>query len=302
MITTGNHSNQNAWLGAAWKVAAFACYAGLNGIARYLSGGHAHFLEPLPVYEIVFFQDLFALFLILPWFFKEFNQFKKSDLSIHLLRGLFSGVAVISWYFALFYLPLADAVAISVVGPVLGVMFARIFLRERLNILRFLVIGVTFGIAFYAMQTWSVIYQQQDNYYGLLLVLFSAFCFAMAKITTRALAKRGTNAKWLTISLLFFILPVSLIPALVNWTPVSAHHFGWLMLAGALTVSAIYCVSQALVYAEITFLAPFDISRFIFNSIVGYFAFTELPTAWALVTISLMFCLVAWQLKRARSH
>lgn len=295
------HSLENSWIGAAWKVAAFACYAGLNGIARYLSGGNNQFIQPLPVYEIVFFQDLFAFVMVLPWFFQTMLQWRFQHLPLHITRGILSGVAVIGWYFALFYLPLADAVAMSVVGPMLGVLIAKTVLKEKIKTLRLSLIILSFTLALIMMNTWSVLQTHQQNYKGLFFVLFSALCFALAKITTRMLAQRGTQAKCLTFTLLLFILPVSFIPALASWVPISGIHIGWLMLAGLLTVASIYCVSQALIYAEVTFLAPFDLSRFVFNAIVGYFAFTELPTMWALIAMALVFALVALQLKKHRA-
>lgn len=288
-----------SWIGAAWKVAAFACYAGLDGLARYLSGGAVTQLQPLPVCEIVFFQDVIAFLILIPWYLKVKSLVKISQLPIHLMRGLFSGLAVITWYFALFYLPLGDAVAISVIGPVIGVMLANFFLKEKLNFIRLLVIGCSFFAALYFMRTWEIIHDNQTSLLGTLFVVISAVLFALAKITTRVLAKQGCSARLLTLSLLLFIIPVSLVPALAEWVPVTLAHLGWLTLAGLLTVGAIVCVSKALVYAEITFLAPFDICRYLFNIIVGYFAFTEIPTLWALCAVSLMFFALAWQMRRS---
>lgn len=296
-----NPKSHHAWMGAAWKIAAFACYAGLDGVARYLSGGVVSDIPALPVYEIVFFQDLIAFLILLPWYFKSAAAWRLKHIPIHILRGVFSGVAVITWYFALFYLPLSDAVALSIVGPIMGVLIANWVLKEKLNIVRIALISVSFIATLFIMQTVEVLKANQANSLGVLFVLISAFCFAVAKITTRLLAQRGCGARMLTLSLLLFIIPVSLIPALSQWTPISVDHLGWLSLAGLLTVLAIYCVSKALVFAEITFLAPFDICRFLFNSIVGYLAFTELPKLWALSTMMVFFALIAWNIKKSAS-
>lgn len=297
-----DQKSHHAWMGAAWKIAAFACYAGLDGVARYLSGGVSSDIPALPVYEIVFFQDLIAFMILLPWYFKSAASWRLTHLPIHLLRGVFSGVAVITWYFALFYLPLSDAVALSIIGPVMGVLIANWILKEKLNVIRIALISTSFIATLFIMQTLEVLKANQANRLGILFVLISAFCFAVAKISTRMLAQRGCGARMLTLSLLLFIIPVSLIPALSQWTPVSMVHLGWLSLAGLLTVFAIYCVSKALVFAEITFLAPFDICRFLFNTIVGYLAFTELPKLWALSAMMVVFALIAWNIKRSESR
>lgn len=301
MHKVSSKNNHHAWLGAAWKVAAFACYAGLDGIARYLSGGSESQLNPLPVYEIVFYQDVIAFLILLPWYFKDLGTLRLNHLPTHLLRGIFSGVAVITWYFALFYLPVADAVAISVIGPVMGVLIANYVLKEKLNLMRILIISTSFIVALVTMETFDVIRHSQSSRLGVIFVFLSAFCFAAAKITTRLLAKKGHSAQVLTLSLLLFIIPISLIPALSHWVPVQLEHVLWLSLAGLLTVFAIFSVSKALVFAEVTFLAPFDLFRFLFSSIVGYFAFTELPTLWALLMMVAALVFVAWNVKRSES-
>lgn len=302
-LPSGFVSNKNRnqpWLGAAWKVGSFACGALLNGLARYLSGGGDGSTLPvaaLPVYEIVFFQDLFALLILLPLYFKSFDFKQFQHLPVHFFRGLTSAVAVITWYFALFYLPLADAVAISVIGPIMGVVLARWFLKEKLNFWRIVLIGSSMIVAAFMMQTVDVLKGNSANFVGLLFVFISALCFALAKVSTRYLAETGCNARFLTLSLLLFIVPVSVVPAILHWVPLELYHLPWLILAGGLTVVAIMCVSKALIYSEISFLAPFDICRFVLNAAVGYYAFTELPTLSAMILATIFLVFISWKVR-----
>lgn len=104
----------------------------------------------------------------------------------------------------------------------------------------------------------------------------------MAKLATRKLAQLGETPHSLTTFLFIFIVPVSFVPALLHWSTPEIMHWPWLVAAGGLTALAIYCVSSALVYAEVSFLAPFDLCQFILNSIVGYVAFMELPAPWVI--------------------
>jgi drug/metabolite transporter (DMT)-like permease len=90
----------------------------------------------------------------------------------------------------------------------------------------------------------------------------------------------GETPQTLTYYLFIFIVPMSFVPALIYWVPPDMMHWPWIILAGVLTAMAIYCVSSALAYAEVSFLAPFDICQYILNAIVGYVAFMELPPSW----------------------
>ncbi len=271
------------WFGASWKIAAFACYAGLNAIARYLSGGAQTSLTAhLPVTTIVFFQDLIALTILLPWIIQRKPAFPVKNLSLHLGRVAISAVAIIAWYFALVYIPVAQAVALSIVGPILGVILAKWFLKEKLGWLKAAAIGSSFLIAWLLIQPGSAFMANTENLKGLFFIGLSSLSFAIAKILTRKLAKLGESPQNLTFYLFLFIVPLSLVPALFNWVTPEMVHWPWLLLAGALTALAIFCVSTALVYAEVCFLAPFDICQFFLNTLIGYVAFMELPAPWSL--------------------
>lgn len=283
-MTNSSIQTDRPWYGASWKIAAFACYAGLNGIARYLSGGADTELNVhLPVTVVVFFQDLFGLLLLLPWMIRRGKlALIPNHLPLHLFRVFFSATAIIAWYFVLVFMPLAEAVALSVIGPMMGVLGARWLLKEKMGWQRVLMIVITLSSACLLLHPGSAFMANKSNMAGLISLIISTVSFAMAKLATRRLATLGETAQSLTSYLFIFIVPVSLIPALLHWVTPSMVHWPWLALAGLFTALAIYCVSNALVYAEVSFLAPFDICQFILNTIVGYIAFMELPAPWAM--------------------
>lgn len=293
------HTNNptHSWYGAAWKIAAFACYAGLNGIARYLSGGADTALTShLPVGVVVFSQDVIALCFLLPWILKyRPASWVPSHLGMHLFRVITSALGIITWYFVLRYMPLAEAVALSVIGPLFGVIGAKWLLGEKFGLTRAVTIVLTLVGACFLLQPAHALEANMNNQLGLVFLLISTLSFAMAKLATRRLAQYGETAMSLTTYLFLMIVPVSFLPAALDWVTPELVHLPWLLLAGGLTALAVYCVSNALVYAEVSFLAPFDICQFILNTIVGYLAFMELPAPWAfwLVLAFILFSFTA---------
>lgn len=132
-----SQSTDRPWLGASWKIAAFGCYAGLNAIAKYLTGNVQPTMPHVSVYVLVFFQDLFALLILLPWMLKRGKiAFIPDHIGLHLFRALTSAVAIIAWYFTLVHMALAEAVALSIIGPIAGILGAKWFLKEKLGALR----------------------------------------------------------------------------------------------------------------------------------------------------------------------
>ncbi len=296
------NAQQRPWYGASWKVAGFACYAGLNAIARYLTGGANTQLEShLPVPVIIFCQDLIALCILLPWIVHRAKiRLIPHHFGLHLFRVVMSAAAIIAWYFTIQFMPLAQAVALSVIGPMLGVMGARWFLQEKFGWVRAGIILASLTGACLLVHPGSALISNQSNQIGLLSLLCATSFFAIAKLATRKLATLGESAQSLTSYLFIFIVPVSFIPAILNWVTPLAMHWPWLLLAGALTALAIYCVSNALVHAEVSFLAPFDICQFMMNALIGYIAFMELPAPWAIwfILALLGFSLTALRRKR----
>lgn len=276
--------DRSQWYGASWKVAGFACYAGLNAIARYLSGGANTQLEGhLPVPVIVFWQDLIALLLLVPWIVKRAKvSLIPSHIGLHLARVVVSAMAIMAWYYTLLYMPISQAVALSVIGPMLGVLGAKVFLKERVGWLRAGIILLSLSGACLLVKPNVAFLSNQSNTLGLLCLVLASSFFAIAKLLTRRLATLGETAQSLTSYLFIFIVPVSLIPAMANWVMPLGAHLPWLCLAGVLTALAIYCVSCALVHAEVSFLAPFDICQFMLNAAIGYLAFMEIPSPWAI--------------------
>jgi drug/metabolite transporter (DMT)-like permease len=288
-----SHAMHSPWLGAIWKITAFACYAVLNGIGKYLCGGTESAAIPqLPINTVVFVQDFLALVILLPWLMPK-QKNKIQNKTIHVLRGVFSALAIVTWYQALTYMPIAEAVALSIVGPVMGVLGANLFLGEKIEGTRLYAIFISLILACFVIHPGSAFLQNKANLIGLGCVVSSSLFFAIAKILTRKLAHLGNSPKQLTYSLLMCVVPITLILALTNWqTPQSAHIL-WLLLGGILTAGAIFCVSSSLYYAEVSFLAPFDLFRFTLNAMVGYIAFMETPSIEAILMVGVLFIMMS---------
>jgi drug/metabolite transporter (DMT)-like permease len=94
---------------------------------------------------------------------------------------------------------------------------------------------------------------------------------------SRKLTTLGEFPTVLTTYLLLLMAPVSLIPALYEWTTPSVTHWPWLILLGALAAGAHLSFAKAYQLAEITFLTPIGFSKFFINILVGYLVFQELP-------------------------
>ncbi len=289
-----NHGyNTQLWQGAGWKVLSMACFALINAIVRYCSGGSSASLTivPLPVSMLVFFQNLFGTLCLLPWILtihktQSPNAVDRQGLGgahfgLNLLRVFSAVLGICLWYFALKCMPVAESVALSFTGPIFTVIGAWLLLHEKMNTRRFMAIVLSLSGAFIIARPDIPL---QSNTIGLsaLLPLGSALALALSKLLTRKLVLLGHTPTYLAASLLLLMTPVSLPLALVDWQTPTLQHLPWLIGMGALAACSHFTFGKAYQLADVAFLAPFGFSKFMLGALIGYCFFAELPTAWSL--------------------
>ena len=291
--SANNTYNAKLWQGAGWKVLSMACFAMINGIVRYCSGGSSALLplDPLPVSVLVFFQNFFGTLCLLPWILnihktKSQNAVDKQGLGgahfgLNLLRVFSAVLGICLWYFALKLMPVAESVALSFTGPVFTVIGAWVLLHEKMNARRLIAIGLSLSGAFIISRPDIPL---QSNTIGLaaLLPLGSALALALSKLLTRKLALLGHTPTYLAASLLLLMTPVSLPLALVDWQTPTLQHLPWLIGMGVLAAGSHFTFGKAYQLADVAFLAPFGFTKFMLGALIGYCFFAELPTAWSL--------------------
>jgi drug/metabolite transporter (DMT)-like permease len=268
-----------AWEGAFWIVLSLTCFAGINGIVRYWSGGVDSAIETLPVHVMQFFQNIFGTVFLLPWILKtRVGSFKIRFVGLHMTRVIAAVLGVYLWYLSLKAMPMAESIALSFTGPIFTVIAATLWLKEKINTPRLLAILFSLTGAFIISRP-DLAFNGNTHPIGfaVFLPLSSALAITINKLLTRKLATLGETPTVLTTYLLLLMAPISLLPALYEWTTPSPSHWPWLILLGALASGAHLSISKAYQLAEVTFLTPFGFSKFFINVLIGYLAFSELP-------------------------
>lgn len=272
------------WQGVIWKLLACFFFASINGVVRYISGGTGQEISPLPSAVITFWQNFFGCLIILPWTLKDgLNSLKTKYPQLQTIRISGAVFGVVLWYMSLAHMTIAEAVALGFTGPIFSVIGAKLYLNERLGRIRLIGIGVGFIGAFTILRPDKALWGSQATYqWHVLLPLFSAIAIAISKIASRKLGAHGESPKVMTLTLLFFMSPCALIPALFEWTWPTFHQFMWLGLLGLFSMAAHYSTAKAYQLAEIVFLTPFGFARLLFSALVGFIAFAEIPTSQSL--------------------
>ncbi|MBS0615979.1 MAG: DMT family transporter [Verrucomicrobia bacterium] len=227
----------------------------------------------LPSLMVLFFRSLFAFTFLLPFILRHgMKNLKTTRLPLHLTRVVFITAALFSTYFAYRQLPLATSSAIGFTGPLITSFLAFLFLKETNSPVRWLLIGLGYGGILIMLQGFS---------FHLGLPILMAFVANLLASGSNILSKKLLTTES-SATLLFYATGASMIlsgiASIGIWQMPSIVDIYLLMgvaLCGLLSNATLV---EALKYGRASFVAPFEYTRLIFATTIGYFLFQEIPS------------------------
>jgi drug/metabolite transporter (DMT)-like permease len=243
----------------------------MDAVAKYLA-------QSFPVIEVAWGRYLFHA-LALPLIVGRYGGFatvRSNRLWLQLLRSLLLlGSTVFFWY-AVKFIPLADATAIGFVGPLILTALSVPFLKEKVGPRRWAAVAVGFFGALIIIRPGPDMAQP-----AALLPLCSATCFAGYAICTRLLSR---SDGWATTLIWSAVVGLVVLSFLVPFHWRSPGLSGWLGLAllGGLGGMAHLLMIFAYARAPASTLAPLSYIQLLWSTGLGFFLFANFPDAWTL--------------------
>lgn len=249
----------------------------LAGVVRHLSAD----LHP---FEIVFFRNLFAFVVLLPWLLRVgWEPLKTRQIGGHALRAFLNLIAMLTHFYALAITPLAKVASLGFVSPLFATLFAVLFLHEKLRARRLAALFAGFLGALIIIRPGT-----EAMSLGALLVLISAAVWGLALIVIKRLSRTDSSFTIAAYAGLL-ITPFSLIPALFVWQWPEPATWGWLIAVGAIGAAMHMTGAQAFRLADATAVLPVDFTKLGWAAIIGYFFFGEVPELWVWVGGAVIF-------------
>ncbi|MGC5839068.1 DMT family transporter [Mesorhizobium sp. M4B.F.Ca.ET.017.02.2.1] len=216
-------------------------------------------------------------------------------LRLHALRAVVVGIVLISFFWGLGRLPLAEAVGLSFVAPLIALFLAALLLGERVRreAIWASMAGIA-GVAIIVSGQFGQASYSHDALLGTAAVLVSTVFYGYNLILARQQAQVAKP-----IEIMFFqSLAVAIILGLAApWLVVALPANLWLPLAGvtALSLAGQFLMSWSYARAEAQYLIPTEYSAFIWAIAFGWFFFDEAVTWTTLAGACLIVagCLIA---------
>jgi S-adenosylmethionine uptake transporter len=193
------------------------------------------------------------------------------------LRAVLVVLTATSFFYALSLLPLADAIALSFISPVLTALMGALILGERLDwriavalvagfLGMLLIVGGKLGSAGLGPEVLI----------GAAAVLFSAVAYALNIIMLRLRVPRPPRSTPLLSHIPYPTL-ILLLPALWVWVTPSLADLGLFAICGTLGVAAHTMLAHAFARIEAAKLAPIGYVTLVWGVLLGFLFFAEVP-------------------------
>ena len=214
-----------------------------------------------------------------------------SGVWVHVARGFMIALATLLFFAALKYLPVADAIAIFFVEPLMVTLLAAVFLKEKVGWRRLSAISVGFIGAL-------LIIRPNFEQFGwpAALPLGTAASFAIYILLTRSISQREDPATMQFYAGLFggaimtVVLAVGTLWRIPVLTAVWPSNTEWLLLVGlgAIATAGHLLVVHAFKRASVSVLAPFQYIEIISATALGFIFFGDFPDILTLCGVAII--------------
>lgn len=273
----GQQGDASPITGIALMLAAMAVVPLMDGVAKHLSA-------TFPVLQVVWARYFFHLLILLPvvlWRHGVSALLLRNPW-LQIIRGGFLLGSTILFFAAIAVMPIADALALVFVAPLVVTALSPLVLGERVGPRRWTAVSVGFvGVLVIVRPGLS------DFHPGMLLALGAGTVYAFYSLATRKLS--GSAPPLITLAytaLLGALVMSAAVPAV--WTPPDVRDIAWMALMGALAAGGHFLIIKSFEHAEASLLAPLGYSEIVMATVVGYLAFGDFPDAWTWVGVAIV--------------
>lgn len=224
----------------------------------------------------------------------------RAAMRLHMLRAIVSAVMAFLFFWGLGRVPMAQAIALAFIAPIIALFLAAWLLGERIS--RVALIASALALAGVVVILWGQAQAQlgRDAFWGAVAILVSAVAYAWNIILMRqqSLVAGPMEVAFyqsLFISLAFLVGA----PWLLTLPPVA--HVPALALAAVLATMSLFLLSWAYARAQANYLAPTEYTGFLWATLWGWVVFGEKVSLYTLAGAALIVtgCVIA---ARRRDH
>ncbi|MCB2049354.1 MAG: DMT family transporter [Novosphingobium sp.] len=278
---------QRAFLPFVATVAGIAVFSAMDAVMKgaALAAG---------VYTAVFLRNSFGAAMMTPvWLMAGRPMAGRKALVVHVQRAFVTSGMALLFFYALTILPLAEAIALSFIAPLIALYLAALLLGERIQPSAIIasVLGLA-GVVVIAATRLGNGEISANSATGIAALLCSAVLYALNLVLQRKQAMLSGPVEIALVQNLFMALILATAaPWWLHWP--ESQDLGLIALAAFLAILALLMLSWAYARAEAQALVPVEYTGFLWAALFGWLMFAE-PVGLATVAGALLIVIGSW--------
>jgi drug/metabolite transporter (DMT)-like permease len=244
-------------------------------------------------FEILFLRTLVSLAIVLALLTRYgLGALRTRHAGLHLFRNVLHFGGQYAWVYAIAILPLATVASIEFTMPVWAAVLAMLFLGERLN--RGRAVMLALGLA----GTLAILRPGVGIIHpAALVMLLGAVAYAGSVIATKRLAQRDSALAILFyMSLIQTLLGVA--PALAHWVAPQPADVPWILVIGVGSLTTHYSLTRAFRLADASLVVPIDFIRLPLIAVVGALVYREAIDPTIMLGAAMIFAGTYYSIRR----
>lgn len=279
--------------GIALYVAAMAIVPLMDGIAKHLA-------DEMSVLQVSWARYFAHFAILLPLVLIKHKPAKLLPRQplLQVVRGGLLLISTVCFFWSISLMPLADALAIVFVSPLVVTALSPWLLRETVGLRRWSAVIVGFLGACIIIRPGPEMLGS-----GAPFALAAGICYALYLISTRRLAGSAPPSITLFYTALVGAVVLSLAVPFA-WTTPNIEQIGFMAGLGLIAAIGHFLVIKAFDSAPASLLAPYGYSEIVMATAVGYVVFGDFPDSWTWFGVAVVIAsgvYVSFRERRARA-
>lgn len=290
MTAATSIANRNI-LGIASLVVGVMIFSLQDAILKTVSGGHAVTLA-------IFLRCMVAIPLLLVMVHMEAGlaRLRSRNMPILLMRGIIMLAAYTTYYMSLPALPLAEAIALFFIAPVVVTILSGPMLGEHVSLKSWVAVIAGFAGVLIILQPGSSLFEP-----AALLSIVSACTYALSAVLARKLGDEEPATVMAFYQNLVFMLGAGVIAAAFNlsgverlghpsldflvrpWAVPGITDFLLMAACGVIAAVATFLLTNAYRMAQANVVTVFEYTGMIWGPLWGFLFFAEVPRVTTLI-------------------
>lgn len=270
-MTKTNTDTANTRLGILMMLAGVLLFSLNDVLGKWLVSTYS-------VGQVLLIRSTAALAVLAPFLWKAGWRplLRVERPGLQVTRVVLASAEVYAFYFAVTYMPLADAMTYWLAAPIYVAALSPFLLGEKVGWRRWTAIFLGFcGVLIALNPSASTLTAPA------LISIFGSLAFAFMMLSGRAL--RATPDTTLVFWHMVGAFVLGLATAPFGWVPPTVVDFSLLALLGVVAMVGIVCVNRSLKLADAATVVPFQYTLLFWAIVFGWLVFGDIPGANMLV-------------------